>query len=192
MQTAQDFIDSFGSEVGPELESLVDPHEVLRWVNRGQGRLGIYRPKVVPITWPSAATEIVLPADFHHAEKIRFACPAPQHEWFGASLQLTGDSVVAGDGKLFYWAYYPKITGNQDSLLPDEGDDALISFSLYRFYKRLASSRADYRRYATITAQNGVDISELDALSERHFSDFDDARNDLQDAVHAPSAFFGE
>lgn len=191
MQSAQDFIDAFAAEVGDEIVKMVEPVEILRWVNRAQTRLGIYLPRVTTIGWSGPGQVTTLPSDFHHPERLDFGAGSPvAHQWFGGSLVITDRLAVAANATLYYWATFPKVTGASDSQLPDEGDDACVSYCLYRFFKRLASSRADYRRYATITAQNGVDISELDALSERHFNDFDDARNDLQESAHSAAPYF--
>lgn len=181
------------AELGSEVEQLVRPRDIRRWANRGQSRLGIYRPLAADVTWAAGATSLALPADFHHVEAWDVKTGSlPEHTiWGSAALfdPVSGASS-SGSARLRYWAVYPDITGGQPSLLPSEGDDALVAFCLYSFFKRLASSRADYRRYATVVSSNGVDISELDAISERHFNDYTEIRDALQQDYSA-AAFYG-
>lgn len=192
MNTLQDFIDAFAEEVGPDLAAMVSPSAIGRWVNRAQARLGIYRGLRATVTWSVGDSIVTLPTDFYKHEELHGDGVAnlPNHRWWGGHLRFNDPATVAGTMTMDYYAMYPKITMSSDSALPDVGDDACVSYCLYRFYKRLASSRADYRRYATITATNGVDISELNQLSETHFSDFDDARQQLLESDAVPANYF--
>jgi hypothetical protein len=177
-----DFRDSFRDELGEQLYEIVGDGPFERWVNVGQRRLGSFLRKTTPITWASGATEIALPTDFHHADEYLASGATPDlppgRVW-GTVYLFNAPATIGGQGKLLYYAKRPDVIGNVESTLDEEGNEALISYGLYRFFKRLASSRADYRMYATITQQNGVDIAELDQLSERHLQDFKDSADSL-------------
>jgi hypothetical protein len=188
MLSQAEFREAFQSEVGGDVFNMIRPEEIDRWINRGQARLGLYLQLVADVSWSQGDVQIVLPNDFHHAEKwkVTMGC-LPNGEFWGVG-QGNGAAYVFntaayddGSATLLYYAVPPAITATQDSLLTQLGDDGCLSYALYRFFKRLASSRSDYRRYATISNSNGVDISELDALSEKHLADFNDARELVQD-----------
>lgn len=196
MMTLSEFRDAFASEVGPEVAALARAQEIDRWFNAAQRALGVYREMTSDLAWLALASTVALPTDFVRPEQLLpdpdTGC-VPSHRVWGdpkAILFVDPANVTAGSAKLFYWAAWPKITSGQPSLLPDVGDDACLSYALYRFYKRLASSRADYRKYSTVAAANGVDIEELDALSERHYNDFLAIREELQTRDDEPLTFW--
>jgi hypothetical protein len=179
MLSQEDFRDAFRSEVGDEVFSMIRPEEVDRWINRAQARLGYYLQKTADLSWQEGDVQIDLPTDFHHAEKWKATDGClPNGEVWGGKYVFNSPAFLGGGGTatLLYYADPPAITSSSDSVLPQLGDDGCISYALYRFFKRLASSRSDYRRYATVSNSNGVDISELDSLSEKHLADFNDAR----------------
>ncbi len=191
-----DFVDAFIAEIGDDLSELVTPDRVMRWVNEGQSRLRFYRQQTASLSWLAGDVSIAAPTDFHHAEKFlpdTGSVGLPDHHAWGGALRF--DSLGAawgGSGTLYYWGKWPDITTSQPSLLPAIGDQACLSFALYRFFKRLASSRSDYRLYASLRQANGVTVQDLDAISERHLDDFNDARDDLGDEATLPEQFFGE
>lgn len=194
MQTLEEFRADFRSEVGDAAQLAENP-EIDRWFNAAQRKLGVYRPQTDTITWAAGATTVALPADFHHVEEFvpddgTYALPA--HRVWAGQLAFNRAATSAGSGTLRYWATWPKVTGSQRSLLTQEADDVCLSYALYRFFKRLASSRSDYRRYSTITGSNGVDISELDALSERHYNDFTIGAQDLIDSSPEIASFYDD
>lgn len=182
MLAQDEFREAFRSEVGDDVFSMIRAEEVDRWVNRGQARLGYYRQLSTQLDWLAGAVSVPLPADFHHPERINaISSCLPAGDYWGAAYVFKTAAYDAGEVTLLYWGDFPQITSNQDSLLPQLGDDGCLSYALYRFFKRLASSRSDFRRYATISNSNGVDIAELDSLSEKHLADFNDARELIQE-----------
>lgn len=194
MWELSEFQDAFRAEVGDDLMELVRPSDVARWVNEGQAKLRFYRQQATDVTWADAAETLTVPADFHRVEKLvadEGYCVPRYHEWGGVRFD-DPVNVTAGSGKLWYWANWPVITGSQASLLPEIGDQACLSYALYRLFKRLASSRADFRLYASLRQANGVTIDDLDALSERHLGDFEESRDVLVDEeVLKPEFYFG-
>ena len=192
MLSQEDFRDAFKSEVGDDVYGMIRPEEVDRWINRGQARLGYQLQKSSALTWAAGDSQIALPTDFHHSEKwqVTDGC-LPSGEFWGGNYVFVELAQDAGAATLLYWGDAPAITADQDSVLPQLGDDAALSYALYRFFKRLASSRADYRRYATISNSNGVDITELDSLSEKHLADFNDARELIQENRQDIATFYG-
>lgn len=193
MQTLAEFEAAFRDEIGPELTQMVKGPEIRRWLNRGQSRLSVYRPLRDILTWTAGTTYVAFPADYHHLEELvprGTTRELPRHRAFGEGIWFDEDQTIpAGSATIWYWAHWPTIDGTTRSELPPVGDDALISYCLYRFFKRLASSRSDYRTYATILGQNAVDLSELDDLAERHLADFNDGREVLADTYQQPDFF---
>lgn len=194
MWELSEFEAGFRAEVGDDLMELTKPSDISRWVNEGQAKLRYYREQAAAVTWAALDETIAVPSDFHHIEKLvpdDGVYVAPFHAW-GSTIRFDRPDVVeAGSGKLWYWGKWPTITGSQASLLPEIGDQAVLSYALYRFFKRLASSRADFRLYASLRQANGVTIEDLDALSERHLGDFEEGRDVLvDDELLKPEFYF--
>lgn len=192
---ADEFERGFRDEIGDDLGQLVRDSAILRWINEGQGKLQVYRQRTSALAWASAAVTVAMPSDFHHEEEIKpdLSSAVYPHRIWGRVLYFDDPSVVSsGAGTLFYWATWPSVSGVQVSLLPDLGDQACLSFALYRFFKRLASSRADYRLYAATSQGNGVDVNDLSDLAEQHLEDFKETRDALSDTESSPSTFYGD
>src|SRR4051812_38482799 len=187
-----EFRRAFKDEVG-EVQQLARDSAIDRWVNEGQGRLRVYRQRDTPLSWAAGATSVTLPTDFHHEERVApdyGVTLSPYDVWNGVLRFRHPLDVRAGTGVLFYWGNWPYITGSADSQLPELGDQACLSFALFRFFKRLASSRADYRRYAAIAQGNGVGVDDLATLAEQHYNDFTEARDALEDVAAGAARFF--
>ena len=181
-----------------DAESIILDASIDRWVNHGQQRLGHRTQGRATLTWNDEDDSIALPADFSYVEELVFTASdnssLPKHRiWNGTLYPLDPTLVEAGSAVLFYRAVPPEITDAVDSSLSYLGDQALVIFAAHRFYKSLAGSRAEYRRYATITQANGVEISDLDALSERYLTEFEDIKDDIvedRDLEPEPGASF--
>lgn len=193
MKTLAELIADFRAEVGDTGDAVRDG-AVGSWLNEGQARLRVYRQLSTSITWATGALSLALPADCHHTEDILVdgsGCFPPYRHW-GTTLLYTDPARSSGTGRLVYWANWPAITAGAPSLLPELGDQGIGSFALYRFFKRLASSRADYRMYASIAQANGVGVDELANLAEQHLQDFEDARTALGELLMEPVTFFSD
>jgi hypothetical protein len=178
-----DFREALIGELGEKLYDIVGDKPFERWVNVGQTKLGSFVRKTVTVTWAAGDTQIALPADWrnldHYSADVG-SCGLPSGNEWGAAYVFTRPATAGGSGTFFYYGERPAITGSSPSTLNSRGDEALISYCLYRFFKRLAGSRTDYRMYATITQSNGVDIAELDDIGERHLQDFQAAQDDVE------------
>lgn len=191
-QTLAEFVADFRAEVG-DIGDVVRDQTIGSWVNEGQERLRVYRKMTSAIAWSAGDTSVALPADFHHIEDIDpdSGVAVPAYRIWG-TLRFLEPAASAGSGTLYYWAVWPKITVSQGSLLSNLGDQAALSFALYRFFKRLSSSRADYRMYASIAQANGVGVDELANLAEQHLADFTEATTALADEMTDPVSFYAE
>lgn len=178
-----DFLSAIQQEIGQPLYEWIGDRPFQRWINAGQRKLGSYRQRTANVVWAAGDTSIPLPSDFHHVDEFVPAFGSvtfpPGRAWDG-QYRFNSPALFAGNGELRYYGVRPDITDNVPSTLDKDGNEALVSYSLYRLFKRLSSSRADYRMYATITQSNGVDIAELDAIGERHLQDFKDAQESLE------------
>jgi len=186
----------FFDEIGDDLGELARRAEVLSWFNDGVGRLPARFPKTAVITWAANDTSVNLPADLVSLESIRVADSSyrlPAHQRWGLTLQFLDAASSAGSATIFYFANYPRVTGSNPSVLSPVGEDACLSYARYRFYRKLAGSRADFRRYATVTGQSGVEVSDLEAIAERHRQDFVDARAEMEEGeLLEPATFYGD
>jgi len=66
------------------------------------------------------------------------------------------------------------------SPLTYQEDYACINYMLSRFYKKLSSNRAFYKRYATLVGQNAVSMADLQAEADRYYQDFLEAREETK------------
>lgn len=189
--TNQEFFDLFLEQVGDQISELVREPEVTRWGNAGMGRLPARYPLSVPIAWAAGDTEFLLPADFVKIESVRLdsGCALPSYQRWGQTLQFLDPAGAAGSGTLFYYGLFPMLGSNYDP--SPVVVDAALGYALYRFYRRMASSRADFRRYTTITGQAGLDVSDLETVAEGHRQDFVDARLELEEGELSEPAVWG-
>lgn len=194
---AATFRSEFSDEVGADLVALVDVTaggDVDRWLSEGLRRLGWLLEQTASLTWNAGATSVALPADYY---KVSDVVPAtgtrlPAYRVFGTVIRFLDPDGAEADGEatLYYHARHADIDDANPSTLPDEGNRALQAFLLYRFWKKLATNRSDYRRYATIAGQNAVDIDELTAMADRALDDFLSLQGALP--LQEPVTFFGD
>jgi hypothetical protein len=182
-------------ELGADIAAtFTDDEEYGRYLNQGQDRLGYYKESTSDQTWAVNAASSGLPADLHHVDRIVAGSGfrVPPHRIWNGELRFTeaDGASVAGEAKVYYFATFPEITSSDDSELPTVGDTAIVAFATYRFLRRLATSRADYERYATLVSSNGVDIAELRDLAQDFYDEFDDARQSLQS--EEPVAYYDD
>ena len=188
-----DFLEAIEDELG-EAMTLVRDEQVIRWINRGRARLGIYQQKTTDFLWTASASQLELPADFSRFDKlvpIEASRSLPAYDVLGGIIRFREpERVQAGEARLYYGANYPEVTGTNASTMPAIADEAVVSYVLARYFKRIASFRADFRRYVSITGQNGVDVRDLLDIATDHDRDFALARDDF--VTDAPSSFYGD
>lgn len=154
-----------------------------RAINEGQARYEpdiLLRKVLTSVTIAADATTYALPTDAYDVERFQPTLDTN-------SPQLPGYTIVGGtvyfilpvsddwSGTLFYRAHYPDVTDAQECLLPAAAADGLISFALYRAFRRLAAGRSEYRKYATLVG-NSVSMSDLEQAASIHLQDYEEAR----------------
>lgn len=187
-----DFLDAIEDELG-EAMTLVRDEQLVRWINRGRSRLAYYQQKSATLTWTAGAAYVLLPTDCERVDRI-LTTPSnylPQHFILSDRVAfMDPEQVTAGTATIYYGASFPAVTGQDPSTMPAIADEAVVSYVLARYFKRIASTRSDFRRYVTITGQNGVDVRDLLDLATDHDRDFAQAREDL--VADAPATFYGD
>lgn len=174
---------AFDAEAG-DVATLATAALKVKWFNEGQERLLKYKPSTSDITWAAAARTVSLPADFIELVKVVTDEGYVAQPWrvFGANLVIDSSdgALSAGAARLYYLASYTALAIPGTSQLSAQNDTACLYYALSRFYRRLASNRAYYKRYATMVGQNAVTMSDLQQEAERYYQDFLDAREDAQ------------
>lgn len=182
-------------ELGTDLASLISDDDFDRYINDAIRRLGYYLEETATLTWNSGDTSVALPADFVAEDRIQGAetvsLPRERRIW-GNTMYFQVEGVDSdGSATLFYFAEHPALDDDADATaLPGTADTALVAFVCYRAYKRIASSRADYRRYSTLVQANGVDVSELASISDQYYAEFLEAKEGLPSRQAA--TFYGD
>jgi hypothetical protein len=187
-----DFVDAMKDELG-DAETLVRDEQFIRWVNRGRARLGLYQAKAVEIDWADGAASVALPADFARFDRIvpDPGTPLPSFVVLASSVSfLDPTCVTAGGAMLYYGARYPDVAGDTPSTMSGEADEAVLSFALGRFFRRVAATRADFTRYVTVTGQSGIEVTDLLDLATAHDRDFEQAKAEL--LLAAPATFYSD
>ena len=170
-----DFISDVG-DLGTVTPALFVNTDIDRWVNEGRSRIPFHEKKSATLTWSAGDVEVDLPSDLLTMSTLRGrdVCYLGHYVRWGFKLLLDAEEGAssAGTATLLYRSYYPEITDVAASTLPEEGDQALLSYAKYRFYSRLTGNRAFYKRYATLAGANAVQIEDLQAEASRHYDDF--------------------
>jgi hypothetical protein len=171
-----ELVERFQLELGDALEPLIDPGSLYRWINDGKDRLGARFPKTATVTWSASAVEVDLPADFQRLDRLvpSQVTSMPAYRIFGRKLRFhdAAGSSSGGSATIDYWALYPAVTSESGFAGEDAEAYALVSYMLHRFFVWLASSRTDYRRYSTLTGQNGIRFDDLYDVANSHLVDF--------------------
>lgn len=186
--------DELGSDIVTLLGASVDD-DIERYLNEGQRRLGWYSEKYTTLTWDAADTTVSLPADYCEIDTIEVDAGVrmPRFRVWNKTIYFSDPDGASqsGTARLFYLAHVADLTTGADSTeLPEVGDGGLVSFACYRAYKRIASSRTEYKRYSTIMQTNGVEIQDLASLSDQYYADFLEAKEALP--LRDPTTFYGE
>ena len=109
----QDFYDQVLLHLGTQLEELLDPASVYRWINDGKNRLGARQGKTTTMTWAQGDHTVPLPSDLRRVDGfVPYQETAmPEHRIFGRNLRFTdpGGAPSAGSAYLDYWAYYEDV-----------------------------------------------------------------------------------
>jgi len=122
----------------------------------------------------AAATQTATPASFVRVTRIM---PDPntsgsrvppyllvdgQFVWLDTASGRAATSVL-----LVYERKFAAIADTGTAIeIPDPGPEGLIAFACFRWTQRLVGDRAAYKRYATQTGTNVVDVDDIQTLSE--------------------------
>jgi len=171
-------------EVGTDLAALISDDDWNRYINEGIFRMEYAVETAVAITWAADDTDFDLPSDFQTADKIEVAegMQLPPGRFFGGKFYFTDPTGAFSDGTgtLFYYADPSVLSSDGDlSDLPRVADGGVVAFAVYRAYKRIASSRAEYTRYSTVLQANGVQMEDLASLSDQYYAEFLEAKDNL-------------
>lgn len=188
-------VDSVEEQLG-DVKDLIPPAFTERAANEGQRRYEpqILLPKSIALSWAADSISVALPTDFVEIATVIpsatvTTAPFPQEIRRHGNTLFFYCKQSAFTGTLHYFAHYPDITDDDDSQLPQVATDGLISYVLYKAWKKIASNRTDYRRYSTLV-NNQTDISDLAALSEAHFNDYLEARDAVADVRDIEPAYY--
>jgi hypothetical protein len=180
---------SFYAELGEELRSLVEKQDIDRWLNDAAAFMDEWDGKSVSLTWAIGDVLVDLPTDFVSLDSLESTSIVPQYRVWRRKLRFESAATSAGTATAYYLAEPARVTGSDASTLPNILDQARVFFALSRFFRRLATSRSEYRRYSTIAQGNAADIADLLAQAERYELDFDAATNAYEPA--GAVTFFG-
>lgn len=184
---------AFDEEAG-DISSLATAAQKQSWFNQGQTRLVRWCPVYEDISWAAAARTLTLAgaATFVQLDKITNDQGVNEQPWrvWGQGILVIDDPAgasSAGSARIYYWRHWVAVTNSVSSELTPGNDYACLYYALSRFYKRLSSNRAYYKRYATLVGQNAVSMSDLQQEADRWEQDFLDAR---EDQTPDPPTFF--
>lgn len=187
------YILSFDAEAG-DISTLATAAQKILWFNEAQSRLIRLKASYDDVTWAASDRSIPLPGDFVKFDKFIPDEDSSLEAWrvWGNFLILDDPegSEQGGTGRVYYWASWtPMTTATTATDLTAAQDYACLYYALSRFYRKLSSNRAYYKRYATLVGQNAISMTDLQQEADRYYQDFLDSRSDLEPD---PPSFFYE
>lgn len=188
------YITSFDAEAG-DISTLASSAQKILWFNEAQARLLRQKQSYEDVTWAEGDRSIPLPADFLRLDKVIADSGTNLDSWrvWGNYLVLDDSEGATrdGDARVFYWASWADMTtATTATELTTAQDYACMYYALSRFYRKLSSNRAYYKRYATLVGQNAVTMTDLQQEADRYYQDFLDTREDLD--PDPPALFYAE
>lgn len=171
---------------------------IARSLNEGQRRLApdILLQKAVDADISGGASTYTLPTDCYDVLDL-VTRPGQTSVYLPSWTRIEGtlyfESELTADfaGRLFYRAFYPEVTDTADCQLGDAACDAIVSYALYKAFRRLAASRSEYRKFSTIVG-NGTSMGDLEQAADLHLKDFEDARDSAMRLLPPLSPFTGD
>lgn len=198
--TLEEMLESFYVDAGltdeAERGTLAQEGDVERWLMQARIKLGATARKSTVVRWEDGAVQIELPPDCVTVSRIAVSeGRLPTYDEWGNVLSLREPTTASGTATVFYTAYFdvpeaPSTTPRASDPVADAAALACVDYALSRFFRKLAASRVDYRRYSTITGQAGVDAADLRDLADDHLGNFESAKADL--VVLPPASFYGD
>ncbi len=196
--TLEEMLESFYVDAGLTDEAsraqLIPEGDVERLLIQARLRLGPLDRRVKDITWDSGVKSIALPVDCAVVSDVEVSeGHLPRWDEWGQTLRLRDATPSSGRAEVYYSSYFdiPSRFALGEDPTTDAAGLACVSYALSRFFRKLAGSRLDYRKYSTITGQSGVDAADLRDLADDHLSEFEQARSDLE-LLPPSSSFYGD
>jgi hypothetical protein len=185
------YITSFDAEAG-DISTLATAAQKIIWFNEAQARLLRRKPLTDDITWLAADRTVALNADFVQMDKIVWSDGSSAEPWrvWGENLIIDDEdgASASGGARVYYWGEWTEMTTATTATdLSLSQDYTCLYYALSRFYRKLSSNRAYYKRYATLVGQNAISMSDLQQEADRYYQDFLDAREDFEPN---PPAYF--
>jgi len=169
---------------------LAQEGDVEMWIEQARVRIGPYAEKTADLYWTSGATSVDLPPDCVDVARIDVTSGSlPASDKWALKLRFRSEAAADGAATLYYTGYFDS---PGDTLDPraDKAHLACVEYALSRFFRKLAASRSDYKRYATVTGQSGIEADDLRNLADDHERLFDGLVDEI--SLGAPSTFYGE
>ena len=177
-----------------ERDKLAAEGDVETWLNHARLRLGPWDRRTADIEWDAGVAYVTLPVDCVDVSAVQITSGyLPAWDQWGGVLRLRANSTASGTATVFYTAYFNVASDEPLGFDPklDAASLAAVEYALAVFFRKLASSRADYQRYSTITGQSGLEVQDFRDLADDHLTEFESARGDL--TANQPSAsFYGD
>lgn len=179
-------------ELGSNLSTMLPgAADEVKWFNEGQSRLQWYKHDVLDVTWLEGDLQVTFAVPVVEVVEVLYGVDNIERRWqatrTGLIIEDYRGAEADGDAKVIVRRYWTDVDGSTSSELGPDGDAACLSYCLYKFFRRLASDRSVYQRYATLMGENGVSIDDLSDQADDHYRDFLDARADLPSE---PAALF--
>jgi hypothetical protein len=187
---------AFDDEAG-DASVLATLAQVRGWFNQGQSRLDRKKLARLAFTWNAAAAAPAtgpVAATILQLEDLRYDAGKTRQPWaliptLGLRILEPDVTTAAGSGVLYYRTDWADLIGGGASEMPRIGDTACIYYALHRFFRRVGSNRAQYKRYATLLGANAISEGDLQQMSESYFNDFLTTQADWP--LEPPASFYG-
>jgi len=192
--TLEEMLESFYVDAGltdePLRAELAPEGNVERWLWQARLKIGVYEEKSATLWWEAGDTSLVLPPGLVRLGRIvQIEGCLPAHDQWGLELAFRdGPATEGGSVQVYYESLFNVEPGGTP--MAESVGLAYVSYALSRFFRALASSRSDFKRYTTVTGQAGIEAGDLQDLAREHLADFEGFRNDL--APSAPTLRYGD
>jgi len=164
-----------------DISTLFESAELDAWMNEGLRRLSpvLLAEKNDQVEVAAGADSVSLPDDCVYVLRAYADGELPSWREHGGAL-LFSDVVNEGAATTVTVEYL----GGWDAMAADDASpcpladwqaDVLVFYTVARAFRRLATNRADYRRYATVM-NNQVDLEDIERLAATWQADFEAAR----------------
>jgi hypothetical protein len=164
-----------------DIASLFEKAELDAWMDEGLRRLSpvLLAEKDRQVQVAAGVDSVSLPDDCVYVLRVYAEIELPSWREHGGELHF---SEVVNEGAAT--TVTVEYLGGWDAMAADDAAscpladwqaDVLVFYTVARAFRRLATNRADYRRYATVM-NNQVDLEDIERLAATWQADFEAAR----------------